>query len=76
MDSTPGKPESAPRYFPFLDAAGLWPGAAGAPISPFLIGRDMPHFWPVPWLHPHLWSPAVKPPTADKVSIVGYFSEI
>ncbi|GFQ91994.1 hypothetical protein TNCT_143701 [Trichonephila clavata] len=62
MESPPNKPEAgcnhmAPqdvpsRYLPFLEA-GFWTGAT--PLSPFLMGRDIPPFWPVPWL-PHLWS--------------------
>ncbi|GIY50762.1 hypothetical protein CDAR_476811 [Caerostris darwini] len=62
MNSPTSKPEAgcnhitpqdvSSRYLPFLEA-GFWPGAT--PLSPFLMGRDMPPFWPVPWL-PHLWS--------------------
>ncbi|GFY49025.1 hypothetical protein TNIN_391911 [Trichonephila inaurata madagascariensis] len=62
MESPPSKPETGcnhmtpqdvpSRYLPFLEA-GFWTGAT--PLSPFLMGRDIPPFWPVPWL-PHLWS--------------------
>ncbi|GIY13353.1 hypothetical protein CEXT_583111 [Caerostris extrusa] len=62
MNSPTNKPEAgcnhitpqdvSSRYLPFLEA-GFWPGAT--PLSPFLMGRDIPPFWPVPWL-PHLWS--------------------
>ncbi|XP_054713710.1 D site-binding protein-like [Uloborus diversus] len=59
-------PQEAPsRYLPFLEA-GFWPGTT--PLSPFFVGpmnREVPPFWPVPWL-PQLWSPSQTSKTASR----------
>ncbi|XP_015916806.3 thyrotroph embryonic factor-like [Parasteatoda tepidariorum] len=54
------------RYLPLFEA-GFWPGPTT--LSPFLMGsmgRDIPPFWPVPWL-PQLWPSATQNVKQDSI---------